>query len=96
MINPQVGSWYRRSDRRLFEVVATDADDATVEIQFFDGTIGELELEAWHQLVLEAIPAPEDWSGPLDVVEPELRDRWETRHQPWPDHLSFLDQLDRR
>ena len=94
MIFPQVGNWYRRSDRRVFEVVALDIDASNVDIQYFDGTIGELELEDWHQLILEAAAAPEDWSGPLDMDDPELSERWEVRPQVWRDHRNFLDQLD--
>jgi hypothetical protein len=54
----------------LFEVVAIDEEDATVEIQQFDGTIDELEIERWPQLLLTEVSAPEDWSGSVDM-DPE-------------------------
>jgi hypothetical protein len=54
----------------LFEVVAIDEEDATVEIQQFDGTIDELDIERWPQLLLTEVSAPEDWSGSVDM-DPE-------------------------
>ncbi len=41
---PVIGNWYRRSNGSLFEVVAVDEQDGTVELQYFDGTIDELDL----------------------------------------------------
>ena len=49
---PVIGHWYRRTNGTLFEVVAVDEQDATVELQFFDGTIDEIELENEADLVI--------------------------------------------
>ena len=68
--SPVVGDWYRRPNGALFEVVAIDRDDATVEVQHFDGTLEEFELEAWDEQEFEEAQAPEDWTGSVDV-EPE-------------------------
>jgi hypothetical protein len=55
----------------LFEVVALDDDDGTIEIQYFDGTVEELEIEdweaQWEEGALETAEPPEDWSGSVDV-----------------------------
>ena len=64
---PVVGSWYQRAGGNLFEVVAIDNDDATIEVQYFDGTIDEIEFEAWQQLLLKNVGPPEDWSGSVDM-----------------------------
>ena len=32
---PVIGKWFRRRNGTLFEVVAVDEDDGTIEIQFF-------------------------------------------------------------
>lgn len=86
-LHPNIGTWYRFSggpaatstgagngNGELFEVVAFDSDDGTIEIQYFDGTIEEMDLEDWvthcEDNELEAAEAPEDWSGSVDV-EPE-------------------------
>jgi hypothetical protein len=72
---PNIGDWYRKPGGALFEVVAYDEDDGTIEIQYFDGTIEELEREDWNAQwkagTLEAGEAPEDWSGAVDVDSPE-------------------------
>ena len=42
---PVIGNWFSKPNGNLFEVVAVDEDDGTIEIQQFDGTIGEIEIE---------------------------------------------------
>ena len=88
---PIVGDWYRRPGGGLFEVVAIDEDDGTAEIQHFDGTVEEVELEAWGDQMFQATTPPEDWSGSVDM-DPDL-DSEESGLAP--DGLSPLDYLDR-
>jgi len=58
---PNVGAWYQDSDTmQLFEIVATDEDSSTIEVQYLDGDIDEYDLEAWDQLHLLPAAAPED------------------------------------
>jgi hypothetical protein len=64
---PRIGDWYRTPDGVAFEVVAVDEGDGTVEIQYFDATVEEVDLDTWKVLNLEAIEPPEDWSGALDI-----------------------------
>src|SRR5260370_39721319 len=68
---PAIGDWYRLRGGALFEVVAVDEDDGTIEIQYFDGTVEEMDIEDWETQwedgALEAAEAPEDWSGSADV-----------------------------
>jgi Family of unknown function (DUF6763) len=68
---PAIGEWYRLHGEQLFEVVAVDEDSRTIEVQYFDGTVEELELDDWREQwksgALEAAEAPEDWSGSVDV-----------------------------
>ncbi|TLY79751.1 MAG: hypothetical protein E6K49_03315 [Gammaproteobacteria bacterium] len=69
--HPEIGLWYRLSGGELFEVVAVDDDDGTIDIQYFDGTVEEMDIEdwdaQWEDGVLETAEAPEDWSGSVDV-----------------------------
>jgi hypothetical protein len=67
---PVIGKWFRRPDGTLLEVVAVDEDDNTIEIQLFDGTIDEVELDVWAASLLVEVAAPEDWSGSVDM-DPE-------------------------
>ena len=67
---PAIGKWYLdNADKQLFEIVAIDDDDETIEIQYFDGAIEELDIELWNEMELTSAAAPEDWSGPFDDLE---------------------------
>jgi hypothetical protein len=58
---PQVGQWYQRRDNsELFQVTGIDEHARTVEIQAFDGSIDEVDLETWRVLPLELAEAAED------------------------------------
>lgn len=91
--SPVVGEWYRRMDDALFEVVAVDRDDGTVEIQHFDGTLEEFDLESWEEQDFEEAQAPDDWTGPVDI-EPEDYDSEREVHasSAWLDPLMSLDR----
>ena len=69
--HPAIGEWYRLTGGDSFEVVAFDDDDGTIEIQYFDGTVEEMDTEDWESQwadhALEAAEPPEDWSGSVDV-----------------------------
>ena len=68
---PEIGAWYRARGGESFEVVAIDEDDGTIEVQYFDGTVEEMEREDWdaqHKSgEISEAEAPEDWSGAVDV-----------------------------
>lgn len=92
---PVIGHWYRKSNGSLFEVVAIDEQDATVDLQYFDGTIDEIDLERWSLLLIESVGAPEDWSGSVDM-DPEDFTGETNGELPagWHDPLEFLDQIE--
>ncbi len=71
-LTPLIGHWYSHLDKGdLFQVVALDAVTGTIEIQEFDGGLDEIDLEEWRQMAIETAAPPEDWSGPVDDVEPD-------------------------
>ena len=71
-LEPIVGNWYQHLDKgQKFEVVAVDEDSGLIEIQYFDGDLEEIDLDAWDDLEIEPIEPPEDWTGPLDEVDSE-------------------------
>jgi hypothetical protein len=90
---PVVGEWYRRADSSLMEVVAIDVEEGSIEVQHFDGTVEEFDLEGWQDQGLSAAKAPEDWSGSVDI-EPEDFDigNDQTTSAVWADPLNFLDR----
>ena len=92
---PAVGHWYRRTNGNLLKIVAVDDEDGTIEVQFFDGTIDEVEFDIWYGLLLEPVDAPEDWSGSVDM-DPEDFSGVDGGEMPpgYHDPLSFLDRGD--
>ena len=90
---PTIGRWYRRPHGQLFEVVAVDEADQTIELQFFDGTIDEIDRENWSNLLIERVAAPEDWSGSVDM-DPEDYSGKEESEMPlgYHDPLAFLEK----
>lgn len=92
--SPVVGDWYRRINGTLFEVVAVDRDDDTVEVQHFDGTLEEFDLESWHEQDFEEAQAPEDWTGSVDVEPEDYESEREitATSSTWIDPLMSLDR----
>ena len=78
-MKPVIGNWYRIQGSDSFEVVAFDEDDGTIELQYFDGTVEEMDLEDWQAEketgALEDAEPPEDWTGSVDVDPEEVDSR---------------------
>ena len=69
--DPIEGNWYCRLDKEEdFMVVDVNEKVGTVDIQYLDGDIEEIDTEEWNEMDLEEIEVPADWSGPLDGLEP--------------------------
>jgi hypothetical protein len=69
-LDPIEGNWYHHLDKgQDFMVVDVNKREGTVDIQYFDGDIEELEMEEWEEMDIEDIEPPEDWTGPLDDLE---------------------------
>jgi hypothetical protein len=84
--DPIVGTWYEHLERgQKFEVIDFDEDRGVVEIRYADGDIDEMDLDEWHELEIEPIEAPEDWSdtveeeAPGDVPEESEAEDWTAR-----------------
>ncbi|MBK6599694.1 MAG: hypothetical protein IPG25_18150 [Proteobacteria bacterium] len=103
MLNPRpiVGDWYRFKDGDKFEVVAVDVDDGTIDLQYYDGTIEEMDVEDWVSEAgagrVESIEPPEDWSGSVDADsdddEPVSAENYYVDDEK-RQHASRLDDLD--
>lgn len=65
---PEIGRWYQDSiSGQVFEIVALDQDEGTVQVQFFDGEIADFDLEAWGEMALVPAAAPEDWRSAFEL-----------------------------
>ena len=91
-IAPIIGNWYRHENGDIFEVVALDEKDNTVEIQYYDGTIEELDIDAWEQLEIEESEAPDDWTGSLDADDEDLGENNDSPNEDFNDPLDYLDR----
>ena len=92
---PRIGDWYRTVVGENFEIVALDPDDDTLEIQYFDGTIAELDLDTWYEMNIDAIEPPEDWSGSMDIVREDYGvDLERSNSDSWANPLDSLDRQD--
>jgi hypothetical protein len=69
-VEPVVGNWYQHQQKgQRFVVLAVLGEDGLIEIQYFDGSIDQVDREEWRQFNAQPIEPPEDWTGPLDSIE---------------------------
>ena len=94
--DPHVGGWFRKPSGRLVQVVALDGRDGTVELQHFDGTVEEVDLDQWGRAVMMTAAAPEDWSGSVDVSREDFIFDAEDAvgHPAYLNVMDYADRLD--
>jgi hypothetical protein len=74
---PVRGQWYENlEEEEQFRVLSVDEDSELIEIEYLDGDIEELDLEAWHEMDLERIQEPEGWSDD-DDEESDEDEEWD-------------------
>jgi hypothetical protein len=84
---PVPSQWYRNlEEEESFRVLSVDEDSELVEIEYLDGDIEELDLEAWHEMDLERIEEPEGWS--------ESDDEDTDEDEEWDEDEDDDDDLD--
>ena len=72
---PVAGQWYENlEEEESFRVLSVDEDSELVEIEYLDGDIEEIDIEAWHEMDLEHTEEPEGWSEPEEDEEEEDED----------------------
>ena len=69
-VTPILQEWYQDlASGRTFRIVALDEENDSIEIQYYNGDIGEFDFSSWEDSVFTPIEAPEDWSAPYDDLE---------------------------
>ena len=92
---PRRGQWYKRSDlNAIFEVVAIDEDEGTIEVQYFNGEIEELDQSSWQELVLSSAAQPEDWTGAIEADDYDFGETLIDSPTSLDDALNYLDSSD--
>lgn len=64
---PAIGQWYQDAQHRYFEVVARDEE--SVEIQFYDGNIEEIDMDSWVLLSVKSAAEPNDGISPFEELD---------------------------
>lgn len=92
MLKPVVGNWYQNLDEgSIFEVVAYDEDDETIEIQYLDGEVEEYDNDVWSEMGLAKVAPPEDWRAGYELSSEDASDPDEPMH---PEYADALDQVE--
>ncbi len=69
---PVPGQWYENlEEEESFRVLTVDEDSELVEIEYLDGDIEEIDIEAWHEMDLEHTTEPEGWAESQEEEEEE-------------------------
>lgn len=86
-----VGDWFQVGSRPPFEVVALDLRAETIEVQYFDGTVAEIDFESWTELAAVPAAPPEDIRGAMDMERVDAVDTWQPAHVRNPlDNLELF------
>lgn len=91
-----VGQWFQ-TDGEPFEIVGLDATAEVVLVQHFDGTLEEVDFDAWMELAARPCAPPEDYSGALDIgrddygVQDEMLSSGSSGR--WDNPADFIDQM---
>ncbi len=93
---PAIDQWYQHLDKgQPFVVVAIDDENGTVILQYFDGSLEEIDRDDWEQLKIEPSAAPENWSGPYDELDDSetIFADTEMSEEEWNEPLDELREL---
>jgi hypothetical protein len=69
--DPVVGKWYEAKDGDVFKVLNFDVSSGSVEIEYDDGAVDELDMDEWHELDAEEAESSDEDEDDDDVEEDE-------------------------
>ena len=91
---PVPGQWYENlEEEETFQVLNIDEDSELIEIQYLDGDVEEMDLEAWHEMDLEKTEEPEGWSASEEEDEEEEEEE-EDDEDDWDEDEDEDDEED--
>lgn len=91
--SPVLNAWYQDAEEdQVFEVIAIDDEDGTIEIQYYDGEVAELDFDTWKQMVVIPARPPEDWRSAYELSDDDNNDS-DAVYVPdnWDDPLGNLE-----
>jgi hypothetical protein len=86
---PIVGAVYEDAEGRSFEVLSFDEDEATIQIKYEDGTVEDMDLDAWYELDVQQVETDDEDLD--DDVVGELDDEDEVDEDEDEDDLDDQD-----
>jgi len=95
--DPKVGNWYETADSQSFRVVGVDEDSAIIEVQYLDGSLEDIDFDAWFEMEVETIVPPKDWQGLCDddiedYPNDEYMDDVSANEESWDQETELLDE----
>jgi uncharacterized protein DUF6763 len=92
---PAAGQWYENlEENESFRVLSVDEDQETVEIEYLDGDIEEIDLDTWAELDLDKIDQPEGWTGSDEDDDDDDDDEDDDLEETWDDDDDEDDEDD--
>lgn len=83
--HPQIGAWYLdQVADTLFEIVAIEDHFGTIEIQFENGDIDEMDIDQWDNKLFSPSSAPEDSLSAYGMSSDDT----------WDDDMSSVNPLE--
>lgn len=71
---PVVGGMYEDENGLAFEVLSIDEDDGTIEVQYENGEVSEIDVDAWYEMELQPLKAGA-WKDADDDAEEEIEEK---------------------
>ena len=95
--DPIIGGWYLDVENALkFKVVAIEEKSGDIEVQYYDGDIGEYDKDSWYNSTFDFIEEPENWTAPFGGIETDdLGYSDNDFHEPKFEDIDVDDWLDR-
>ena len=88
---PVKSQWYENlEEEEQFRVLSVDEDSELIEIEYLDGDIEELDVEAWHDMDLERIAEPEGWAA--SQAEEEEEEEEDEDYEDWDEDEDDDDE----
>lgn len=90
---PVIGNWYQDAEQdEIFEVVAVDDAAGTVEIQYLEGEVSELDVDSWKQMILLPAKPPEDFNIAYEMSSEDIHEMDEVFiPESWDNPLSSFE-----
>ena len=90
---PQVGNCYREIQQGImFEVVAVDESEQTIETQLIDGAVTEYDFDNWNDMLLEEMEEPEDWRNAYELSSEDYLNPDDTIHpEDWNGPIAMIE-----